>query len=405
MEYWLSLLILLAEASLIVSVLDYDVDLELPSTLSYILKKLNHNLVRSPSALIGIPSRRSKSYPKENKKEIPEQTKQTVTYCDNNELSKKPGSNKTLVKQIQLPPGLNSSRGFFPRAPVSKGFIDTCAIHQGSVVGCATFFEHENYEYKLLCRGELYFRPKGTHTYRNGPIVPKKPGQLFTVKLDGTGSNVVTFCFAPSSRMLGEVNGYAEFLPVKTSIASSQEAHGLEYTQGEGCVFDWMYGDRSSSQYAWDYNCRYDVGWMHSSPATEELFDSNNELLAECCSLFSNAQNPLMNSLEGLDSIANFPPPDMFGEIQVGLAHTQMEPHNQLANSAQPIPSSSTQTSLPYLLAPAPQDEATTSSAAAPSKSVARRTCSICNRVMRRPSALTVISCLFEEYTMGANLG
>ncbi|KDN43600.1 hypothetical protein RSAG8_05977, partial [Rhizoctonia solani AG-8 WAC10335] len=416
MEFWLFFLTLMAEASLIMAVLGCDIEFELPSALSYILKKVNRDLVRSPGALVGIPTRNffgsnPKHLEKNNKGS--NQTEQTVTRGDNgdkNALNKNPKPSQSLGKQIQHSPHPNSSRHCFPRAPVSKGHTYTCATHKGSVVGCATFFEHENYEYKLLGRGELYFRPKGTHTFRTGPIVPKEPGRLFIVKLDGTGPNVVAFCFEPSSRALGEVNGHAEFLPVQTSIASSQEAHGLTYAQGQGCVFDWVYGNRSSPQYPWDYNRRYDVGWMHSSAATEELFapddellaeccplfaNSQNplapddELLAECCPLFANSQNPLRQSLQGHDSIGNFPSPDVLGEIQVGLAHVELDPHTQLANNAQP-PSSSTQPSLPYLLAAAPQDGAPASSTLVPSKSVLRRTCGICNRVLRRPSALAI---------------
>ncbi|KAG8761616.1 hypothetical protein FRC11_013460, partial [Ceratobasidium sp. 423] len=242
------------------------------------------------------------------------------------------------------------------------------------------FFEHENYEYKLLCRGELYFRLKGTHAFRTGPIIPKEPGHLFIVKLDDTGSNVVTFCFEPSSRTLGEVNGHVEFLPVQTSIASSQEAHGLVYTRGQGCVFDLIYGDRSSAQYSWDYNVRYDVGWVHSNPATEELFAFNDGLLTERCSPFANSQNPLRHSLEGLDSIGSCPPPDAVGELQVGFAHMESSTGTQQTDNVQPT--------LPFPLAPEAQSGRPSSGTQVMNRSVLRRTCTICNRVLRRPSAL-----------------
>ncbi|CAE7132120.1 unnamed protein product [Rhizoctonia solani] len=388
MELWLFILTLMAEALLITTVLDCDLEFELPSPLNYILRRINQDSLRPPNAVIGINTRKllasNPEHPGKNNKVLSDQTEQTTT-CGDKALTKCSKPSRDLGKPVQL------NRHLFPRAPVSKGLGNTCAIHKGSVVGCATFFEHENYEYKLLCQGELFFRPKGTHTYRTGPIVPKEPGRLFIVKLDGTGSNFVAFCFEPSSRTLGEVNGHAEFLPVQTSIASSQEAHGLAYTQGQGCVFDWVYGNRSSAPYPWDYNVRYDVGWIHSSPATEELFNSNEELAAECCSLFTNSKNSLKHSLEGLHSIGNLPSPDGLGEIQVGLAHVELD-HIDIhqANIAQPLPSSSAQPSLPYPLAPAPQSGAPASTISAPSKSVLRRTCHLCNRVLRRPSALAI---------------
>ncbi|CAE6444563.1 unnamed protein product [Rhizoctonia solani] len=399
MESWLFFLILTAEALLIMSVLDCGIELELPLALSHILKKINHNLVWFPNTLGGITTRKlfrtntKHSGKNLNDKVLSNQSKQTEALSDNGRstLIKDLKSSQISGIPIQGSPRLNSSRHCFPRAPVSKGHTYTCPTHNGSVVGCATFFEHENHEYKLLCRGELYFRPKGTHTFRTGPIVPKEPGRLFVVKLDGTGSNVVAFCFEPSSRALGEVNGHAEFLPVQTSIASSQEAHGLVYAQGQGCVFDWVYGDRSSSQYPWDYSRRYDVGWMHSSPATEELFDPNDELLAECCPPLANSQNPLKHSLEGFDLVENMPSPDPLGDIQVGLAQIEFNHTGaQHTHHAQPPASSSAQPSLPYPLASAPQSGASTLNSSVLSKSVLRRTCNICNRVLRRPSALTI---------------
>ncbi|CAE6528282.1 unnamed protein product [Rhizoctonia solani] len=392
MESWLFFLTLLAEALLIMAVLDLEIEAELPSPLIHILKKLNNNLIHSPGSLAGISTRkllgiRPKQSNKSNK-ELLNQTKHNTTGNDG-ELTKDLKSTQLLGKPIQHYLGSKPNHFRFPPAPVSKGY--TCPTHKGSVVNCATFFEHENYEYKLLCRGELYFRLKGTHTFRTGPVAPKEPGSLFIVKLDDTGSNIVTFCFEPSSRALGEVNGNAEFLPVQTSIASSQGAHGLLYTQGQGCVFDWVYGDRSSSQYPWDYNLRYDVGWMHSGPATEELFASNDKVLEECCSLFANSQNPLKHSLEGLDLVRCIPSPDALGDIQVGFAHIELNNPAIQSDGLQSLPSSSSQLTLPYPLLSTSQPEASTSSdTVATSRSVLRRTCTICNRVLRRPSALTI---------------
>ncbi|KAH7338147.1 hypothetical protein B0J17DRAFT_717802 [Rhizoctonia solani] len=383
----------MAEALLMVTVLDFELEIELPPVLHRILKKLNRDIVGFPNSVLGATTRKSLESglgPPKNKKESLNQVDRTTGGSDNG-LIKHIKPAQATSASIQPSLGHKMNRQWFPRAPVSKGH--SCATHKGNVVGCATFFEHENYEYKLLCRGELYFRRKDTHTFRTGPVVPKEPGRLFVVKLDDSGLNVAVFCFEPSSRALGEVNGHAEFLPVQTSIASSQEAHGLEYTQGQGCVFDWVYGTRSSSQYPWDYNRRYDVGWMHSNPTTEELFASTDELLAECCPLPSNSQTPLRHSLEGLDSIGCFPSPDALGEIQVGFAHIELNnPNIQPTNDTQPrpLPSSSAHPTLPYPLAPAPQSGAPASNTPATSKSVLRRTCGICNRVLRRPSALTI---------------
>ncbi|CAE6383487.1 unnamed protein product [Rhizoctonia solani] len=336
-------LMLMAEALLMIIALDYELRVALPPALAYILKKLDSDSIRYPKFLAGITSHH--------------------------------GS---------------------PRAPVSKGHTSTCAIHKNGVMGCATFFEHDDYEYKLLCHGELYFRPKGTHIFRLGPILPKKPGSLFTVKLDSAASKVITFCFVPGSRALGEVNGYAEFRPVQTCIASSQEAHGLEYTQGQGCIFDWIYGACSSSQYPWDYNRLYDVGWMHSNATTEELFVSGEEVLAEDCPLFAeHPQSSLTQSLGGLDlsSFEQFHlPGDLGGEIRVGLAHVELNnPVFQQANNAQSISTSSALPSLPVPLTPAHQSGASTlAGSPVTSRSVLRRTCAICSRVLRRPSALAI---------------
>ncbi|CAE6516373.1 unnamed protein product [Rhizoctonia solani] len=395
MEYWLFFLTIMAEALLMVTILDFELEVELPPALNHIFKKLNRDLIGLSNSVLGATTRKlletDLKPSSKNKKELPNQFGWTTGGIDD-VLFKHTKPAQAMDKLVQ--PSLESKMNcrWFPRAPVSKGY--TCATHKGNIVGCATFFEHENYEYKLLCRGELYFRPKGTHTFRAGPIVPKEPGRLFVVKLDDSGLNVAVFCFEPSSRALGEVNGHAEFLPVQTSIASSQEAHGLEYTQGQGCIFDWVYGTRSSAHYPWDYNLRYDVGWMHSNPTTEELFASTDELLAECCPLPSNSQNPLRHSLEGLDSLGCFPSPDALGEIQVGFAHIELNyPDTQLANDTPPRPlpsTSSAQPTLPFPLAPAPQSEAPASSTPSANKSVLRRTCGICNRVMRRPSALTI---------------
>ncbi|CAE6447357.1 unnamed protein product [Rhizoctonia solani] len=386
MEFWLflmTLVVLIAEVLLLLIVLDFDSKAKLPPALTLIIKKFNRKLVQYPDSSAGIATRPHDGYHPKNSghknKESLNQAEQKKTHgydTSNNEFK----STLTLGKRAQHPPGSNLNLQCFPCAPVSKGFAG-CAIHKGSIVGCATFFEHENYEYKLLCRGELYFRPKGALAFRDGFIAPKEPGRLFIVRLDNTGSNVVAFCFEPSSRTLGEVNGRAEFLPVQTSIASSQEAHGLVYTQGQGCVFDWVYGNRSSSQYPWDYNIRYDVGWLHSSPATEELFASNDELLVECCPPFANSQNPLGRSLEGFDSIESCHSPDTVGELQVGFARIESNTTTQQTNDAQPT--------LPFPLVPTAQSGAP-SSARVISKSVLRRTCTICERVLRRPSALII---------------
>ncbi|EUC60497.1 zinc finger, C2H2 type protein [Rhizoctonia solani AG-3 Rhs1AP] len=391
MEFLIFFWTLMAEALFIMSVLEFDIEAELPSALTRILKKLGHNLAWSPNYLAGITTKSVHRVVS-----ISKGVYVRVLIIDHlleasggDDLKKGLKLSQALApdKHIQHSFGPKSNRHCFPRALLSKGY--NCPTHKGSVVGCATFFEHENYEYKLLYRGELYFRPKGAHTFRTGPIVPKEPARLFVVKLDDTGSNVVIFCFEPSSRALGEVNGHAEFLPVQTSIASSQEAHGLVYTQGQGCVFDWVYGDRSSTQYIWDYNIHYDVGWMHSSPSTEKLFASTDKALVECCTPFANS-NPLRHSLQGLDSVANLLLPDDCGEIQAGFAHIELTTGTQPTENTY-IPSLSDLPALPALLAAPYHSEASASAnPRATSRSVLRRTCNICGRVLRRPSALTI---------------
>ncbi|KAG8756008.1 hypothetical protein FRC11_005598 [Ceratobasidium sp. 423] len=261
-----------------------------------------------------------------------------------------------------------------------------CTTHKGTVVNCATFFEHKHYEYKLLFSGELYFRPKGTYTFRSGPIVPKEPGSPFIVKPSDGGLDAITFRFEPTSRALGEVSRYAEFLPVQTFIASSQEAHGLVYTQGQGCVFDWVYGNRSPS---WGCNLRYDEGEIYPSPDTEGIFTSNDKLLTKRSPPFANSQSTLKNSLNGFDPIGTFPSLEALGDVHVGFAQfgSISAGNRSPANNAH-THSTSTQPTLPFLVSSAPQPEARASSSPTVSRSVLRRTCSICNRVMRRPSAL-----------------
>ncbi|KAJ1305305.1 hypothetical protein OPQ81_000328 [Rhizoctonia solani] len=336
---------------LIIVALDFKLEVELPPSLGYILKKLNYNLFRLPDSWLGIIKR---PLLENNSKKSGRSYKEFSS--SNYELGKDLTTTRALSKQIPDSFKPKSSCYGFLRAPVSKGH--NCPTHRGGVINCTTFFEHENYEYKLLCRGELYFRLKGKHSFRTGPVIPKEPGLLFIVKLDE--SNVVAFCFEPSSRMLGEVNGHAEFLPVRTLVASSQEAHGLVYTPGQGCVFDWVYGNRSSSEYPWNYDLRYD--------------------------------NPLKHSLEGLDSVENIPSSDALGEIQVGFAHIELNTTgSQSADNAQPLPSLSSQPTLPFPLTPTPQSRAPAPiDTSVASKSVLRRTCVICNRVLRRPSALTI---------------
>ncbi|CAE6489555.1 unnamed protein product [Rhizoctonia solani] len=387
MGSWIFIWTLMAEALLLMSVLDYDMEAELPPALTRLLKKLGYGLVRSPSPLIEITKRTFLGTCLKHLSKESSNPTQRTTIDGESAPNKCSQLGQALAPDKQIQPFLEpkANRHSFPRAPVSKGY--NCPTHKGGVVGCATFFEHENYEYKLLCRGELYFRPKGTHTFRAGPIIPKEPGQLFLVKLDDTGSNVVAFCFEPKSRALGEVNGYAEFLPVQTSVVSSQEAHGLVYAPGQGCVFDWVYGNRSSAQYAWDYNLRYDVGWMHSSSATEELFDG---LLAKRDLPFANSQNSLRHSLKGLDSVANFPALDALGEIQVGVAHVIELTNDTQPTENAPIPSSSTLPALPVPVTPHQPGASTSTNSSATSRSVLRRTCNICGRVLRRPSALII---------------
>ncbi|KAH7338123.1 hypothetical protein B0J17DRAFT_628667 [Rhizoctonia solani] len=380
MESWISFLSLATETLVIMSVLNFRFETELPLALNHILKTFGHNAARFLKPSLGATVWKSletqSKLPNGNKNQLPDPAEQTWT-----------SKGDVIIKNLnpvqpEGKPTLNQH--FFPRAEVSL-----------AAQLLEAFFEHEDYEYKLLSRGELYFRPKGTHTFRTGPIVPKDPGCLFIVKLDGTGSNVVAFCFEPTSRALGEVNGRAEFLPVQTSIASSQEAHGLAYAQGQGCVFDWVYGNQPFSQYSWDYNLRYDVGWIHSIPATEELFAFNDELLVECCPTSASLQTPLRHSLEGLHSVASFPSPDMLGKIQGGCAHNEFTgANNQLTDKTQPS-SSFVVPTLPVPLAPSPQTEDSISTNSPPTrKSVLRRTCNICNRVLRRPSALALSSAM-----------
>ncbi|KAG8712818.1 hypothetical protein FRC11_014104, partial [Ceratobasidium sp. 423] len=218
------------------------------------------------------------------------------------------------------------------------------------------FFEHKHYEYKLLCRGELYFRPKGTYTFRTGPIVPKEPGGFFVVKLGNAASNAITFRFEPTSRALGEVNRYAEFLPIQTSIASSQEAHGLVYTQGQGCVFDWVYENCSAS---WGCNLRYDEAGIYPVPDTEGLFTSNGrpKLPIKGFPFFTNFQNPLKSSLNGFNSIGKFPSPEFPRNVHIGFAQfdSSSAGNQSLANDALTHPSTSAQPTLPFTVTPAPQ--------------------------------------------------
>ncbi|GAB1522746.1 hypothetical protein RhiTH_005869 [Rhizoctonia solani] len=389
----------MAEALLIILALDYALQVPLPLVLASVLRKASRDLVHSSKFVIGITRKlvgARVNQPNSNIKKPLNKTEQITTHNDL-KLNKGHEPISAVEGQAQSSPKPKSNHRGFLRAPVSKGPPNTCRVHKNSVVGCATFFDHNNYEYKLLCHGKLYFRPKGTHMFRNGPVVPKTPGNLFAVKLDNTGSNVVTFCFGPGSRALGEVNGYAEFRPVRTRIASSQEAHGLEYVPGQGCVFDWVYGTCPSPEYPWDYNRLYDVGWMHSSPTTEEQFISSEEAPAEQCALFADhSHSTLWQSLEGLDlDIVNRSPmlDNLGGEIQVGLAHVELNDRvYQHANNAQLLPSSSgAPPSLPVPLTPIHHSAAWTSTdSPAASKSVLRRTCTICNRVLRRPSALTL---------------
>ncbi|CAE6475410.1 unnamed protein product [Rhizoctonia solani] len=393
MDFWFFFLSLMTEAILLRLALDSELETVLPSALTYAFKQLG-DLFLSISSVVGIAAGNLLAIcPRcsNNRDKVFANSSEQPTIVGDGKLSKYPKLVQSTNQQTESSLGHKLNRHSTPRVPIPKGHFGTCATHKGNIVGCATFFEHDTHEYKLLCHGELFFRPKGTHIFRTGITVPKEPGRLFTVKLDNAGSKVVTFCFGPTSRALGEVNGYAEFLPVQTCIASSQEAYGLKYAPGQGCIFDWVYGSRPSSPYQWDYSLRYDVGWMHSNPVTEELFHLDEESQIEPCPPFEGhrGSGSLGHSLNGLDlGLVNHVSPEetQFDFAQMDLINSDI----QQANGAKLLASSSVLPDLPVPLTFSHPGAPVSASPTVASQSVLRRTCTICNRVLRRPSALKI---------------
>lgn len=268
------------------------------------------------------------------------------------------------------------------------------------------FFTHRGYDYKLLEDGQLFIRRSGSDAYRFAKWAILQPGQPLHVSPDDSGSEAVIFCFGTSHRVLGEIGPDWVFSPIQTCYLTDNESSEVSYTLGQGCAFNKVYtGSSVDVPSGPHYGARYDIGWTcYDEHRLEDLSSVAEGCFPDDCPPLPGHRTPLEGSMHGIDLVGNSFPSDNYtgaGSSVTQVYHVEVELDNPLpAQALQQYPSitsSSAPSTLPASFVPSPTADTIPAGSASTSRSVMRRTCQICHRVMRRPSALTVSAARFKN--------